>query len=164
MLKEIQQLLILQDRDRKLRALRQELKTAPLERKQLDEKLSTTAKQFEGSKLKGKELEVERKRLEVEAETKRAQITKYQTQKFQTKKNEEFQALNNEISRLEKEIRLIEDRELELMEAAEELKPQIAESEKTAQTAKTQVEQQLIDLENKGKALAVQIKEVEAER
>jgi uncharacterized protein len=164
MLKEIEQLLILQDRDRKLRALRQELKNAPLERKKLEEKLSTTAKQFEEVKLKGKEVEVDRKRLEVEAQAKRDQIAKYQTQKFQTRKNEEFRALNNEIDRIEGEIKQIEDRELDLMEAAEQLKPKIAEADKAAQTAKAQVEQQLIDLENKGKALESQIKALEGER
>lgn len=164
MLKEIEQLLILQDRDRKLRALRQELKNAPLERKRLEEKLSTAAKQFEGARLKGMELEVERKRLENEAESKRTQIAKYQNQKFQTKKNEEFRALNNEIDRLEGEVRKIEDRELELMEEAEQLKPQIAEADKAAQAAKAMVEQQLTDLAAKGKTLEGQIKDLEAER
>ncbi|MHA3773472.1 zinc ribbon domain-containing protein [Verrucomicrobiota bacterium sgz303538] len=164
MLKEIEQLLILQDRDRKLRTLRQELKNAPIERKHLEEKLATAAKQFEGSKLKGKEIEVERKRLENEAQSKRDQIAKYQTQKFQTRKNEEFQALSNEITRFEGEVRQIEDRELELMEAAEELKPQIADAEKAAQAAKSLVERQLADLEAKGQTLQAQIKELEAER
>ena len=40
MLPEIEKLLVLQDRDRKIRTLKQELKMAPLERKELDEKLA----------------------------------------------------------------------------------------------------------------------------
>ena len=87
MLPEIERLLILQDRDRKLRALRNELKSAPLERKALEEKLAAAQKSLDALKLKGKETEVERKKLENEAETRRTQIAKFQTQKFQTRKN-----------------------------------------------------------------------------
>ena len=42
-----------------------------------------------------------------------------ETQQFQTRKNEEFQALTNEIKRFEADIEKIEDREIELMEEAE---------------------------------------------
>ena len=105
MLPEIEKLLVLQDRDRKIRTLKQELKMAPLERKELEEKLAAALKQLEAVKLKAKEIEVERKKLEIEAQAKRDQIAKFQTQKFQTRKNEEFQALNNEITRYEGEIR-----------------------------------------------------------
>jgi predicted nucleic acid-binding Zn-ribbon protein len=164
MLKEIEQLLILQERDRKLRALRQELKTIPIERKQLDEKLATASKQFEAIKLRSKEIEVDRKRLENEAQTKRDQIAKYQVQKFQTRKNEEFQAISNEIKRFEGEVSQVEDKELELMEAAELLKPQVAAADKAALAAKAQVEKQLVDLDVKGLALEQQIKDLEASR
>lgn len=164
MLPEIEKLLVLQDRDRKIRTLKQELKMSPLERKQLDEKLASTLKHFEAVKLKAKEIEVERKKLEIEAQSKRDTIAKYQTQKFQTRKNEEFQALNNEISRYEGEIRGVEDRELELMESAETAKALIASTDKETQTVKAQVERQLADIEAKTEALAVQLKELEAER
>lgn len=164
MLPEIEKLLVLQDRDRKIRTLKQELKMAPLERKELDEKLSTALKHFEAVKLKAKEIEVERKKLENEAQTKRDMIAKYQTQKFQTRKNEEFQALSNEIARFEGEVRTIEDHELELMEKAEQAKVTIATTDKETQAIKAQVERQLADIAAKTDALAVQLQEIEAER
>ncbi len=164
MLPEIEKLLVLQDRDRKIRTLKQELKMAPLESKDLDEKLAAALKQFEAVKLKAKEIEVERKKLEVEAQAKRDTINKYQTQKFQTRKNEEFQALNNEISRYEGEIRIIEDRELELMESAETAKATIAATDKETQATKAQVERQLADINAKTGALAAQLKDLETER
>jgi hypothetical protein len=119
MLPDIEKLLVIQDRDRKIRALKQESKLAPLERKDLDEKLVDAVKKLEAVKLKAKEIEVERKKLENEVQTKRDSIAKFQTQKFQTRKNEEFQALNNEIKRYEGEIQTIEDRELDLMESGD---------------------------------------------
>jgi len=164
MLPEIEKLLVLQDRDRKIRALKQELKLAPLERKELDEKLADALKKFEAVKLKAREIEVERKKLEVEVQSKRDSINKFQTQKFQTRKNEEFQALNNEIKRYEGEISTIEDRELELMESGETAKKTIAETEKETQAVKTQVERQLADIAGKIDAVAAQLKEIEADR
>src|ERR1700743_3887098 len=136
MLPDIEKLLVIQDRDRKIRALKQELKLAPLERKELDEKQADAVKKLEAVKLKAKEIEVERKKLENEVQAKRDSIAKFQTQKFQTRKNEEFQALNNEIKRYEGEIQTIEDRELDLMENLDKSKIQIAETEKETQATK----------------------------
>lgn len=164
MLPEIDQLLVIQDRDRKIRALRQELKHGPLERKQLEEKLAETQKQLEAVKQKSKELEVERKKLENEVQSKRDQIAKYQLQKFETRKNEEFQAFTTAIQHLEDDIRKIEDHELEIMEGAEELKPRIADADKTAQNTKASVERQLADLATKQKTIEEQIQQVEADR
>lgn len=164
MLKEIAQLLVLQDRDRKIRALKQELKHAPLEHKQLEEKRAATQAALDAVKQKAKLLEVERKKLEVEADSRRDQIRKYETQKSQTRKNEEYQALNTAIQHAEDDIRKIEDRELELMDSAEQLKPQIAEAERTALATKESVTRQIADLEAKTKAVAAQIGQVEAER
>lgn len=164
MLPEIEQLLVLQDRDRKIRTLRQELKHAPLERRQMEERLAAAQAALEGLKLKGREVEVERKKLENEAQSKRDQIAKYQVAKFQTRKNEEFAAMTTAISHLEAEIRKIEDRELELMEAAEELRPRIAEADKVAAATKAQVAGQQADLEAKVKTVEGQIRTVEGER
>jgi predicted nucleic acid-binding Zn-ribbon protein len=164
MLPEIEKLLVIQDRDRKIRTLKQELKMSPLESKDLEEKLAAGQKQLEAVKLKAKEIEVERKKLEVEVQAKRDTINKYQTQKFQTRKNEEFQALNNEITRYEGEIRTIEDRELELMESGEQAKATIATTDKETQASKVQIERQLADIAAKTNALAAQLKDLEAER
>lgn len=164
MLPELERLLILQDRDRKLRALRNELKSAPLEQKAVEEKLAAAQKSLDALKLKGKETEVERKKLENEAETRRTQIAKFQTQKFQTRKNEEFQALSNEIARFEKEIREIEDRELELMESAEKQRASITEADREFAATKAQVARQTTDLGAKVQNIEGQLATLEAER
>ncbi len=164
MLPDIEQLLVLQDRDRKIRALKQELKHGPLERKQFEEKLAGAQKLLDTTKAKGMELEVERKKLENEVQSKRDQIAKYQVQKFQTRKNEEFQAFTTAIQHLEADISTIEDRELELMDAAEQLKPKIAGATKDLQDTKGLVERQCTELDGKMKAIESQIKDIEADR
>lgn len=164
MLPELERLLILQDRDRKVRALRQEQKNVPLERKGLEERLAAAQKNLEALKLKGKETEVERKKLENEAEARRTQIAKYQAQKFQTRKNEEFQALSNEIERFEKEIQTIEDQELELMEVGEKQRITVAEAEKEFAATKAQAARQSADLAAKTEAIEQQLAELETDR
>ncbi|HEV7866672.1 MAG TPA: C4-type zinc ribbon domain-containing protein [Chthoniobacteraceae bacterium] len=164
MLPEIERLLVLQDRDRKIRALRQELKIAPSQRTQLEGKLTASIAQLDAAKLKAKEVEVERKKLENEAQAKRDQIAKYQVQKFQTRKNEEFQALTNEIKRFEGEVQTLEDRELEYMETIEKMKASVGEADKVTQTTKAQVERQLADIVTKTQMVEAQLKELEAER
>jgi predicted nucleic acid-binding Zn-ribbon protein len=164
MLPEIEQLLVLQDRDRKIRALRQELRNAPLERKALEEKLATSTKKLEAAKQNGREIEMARKQLENDARSRRDSIAKFQTQKFQTRKNEEFQALTNEINRYESEIKVLEDRELELMESGEVTRKTIAETEKEAQAVKALVERQQTELTNKIATVEAQLHTLEAER
>ena len=164
MLPEIEKLLVLQDRDRKIRTLKNELKVAPLERVESEERLAAALRQLDAVKLKAKEIEVEKKKLEIEAQSKRDMIAKFQTQKFQTRKNEEFQAFNNEITRYEGEIRTVEDRELELMEDAEKMKAAVAATDQQTRATKAQVERQLADITAKSAAVATQLQELETER
>src|SRR5688572_26391693 len=81
MLQAIEQLLILQDRDRKLRTLRLEHKNAPLEKQAFADKVTAAQKQLDVARQKAKEFELERKKLETEAQSVRDKIAKYQVQK-----------------------------------------------------------------------------------
>lgn len=136
----------------------------PLERRELEDRLATGASQLDATKQKAREIEVEKKKLEVEAQAKRDHIAKYKTQQFQTRKNEEFQALGNEIKRFEADVQKIEDRELDLMEAADQMKGTLSAADKTHAQSKTQIEKQLVDLDEKVKAIEVHLREIEAER
>jgi hypothetical protein len=164
MLPAVTQLLVLQDRDRKLRQLKLELKRAPLERKEMESRTAGTGSALDAAKLKAKEIEVKRKELENEVGTRRTRIQKYNQQKLETKKNDEYQAISHAIQTIENEITAIEDQELELMEAAEKQKPVIAAAEKEAAATKAQVTQQFADLDAKVKSLEAQVLEVQAER
>jgi uncharacterized protein len=163
MLPEIEQLLILQDRDRKLRLLRQEQKNAPLERQTVEGKFAGAQKSLEAARQKAKEIEVERKKLENEATLVRERIAKYQAQKFQTRKNEEFAALSHEIERGEKDVQAIEDKELDFMDAAEKQKAAIAAAEKEFAAVKAHHDKQVAEIDTKIGTLAKQITEIEAE-
>lgn len=164
LLSSVKQLLIIQDRDRKLRTLRNELKNVPLEKKALDSKSQGSTTALETAKQHSREIEIKRKDLENEVRTRRDRIGKYQTQKLDTRKNEEYQAYNHAIESLEKEIQALEDQELELMEATEQHKPVLAKAEADLQATKASVQRQVADLDAKSVALTAQLKELEEER
>lgn len=164
MLPEIEKLLVLQDRDQRIRTLKTELKNAPLERKDLEARLAATAAGSEKAKAKMRDLELEKKRLEVDAAGKRDQIARFKTQQMQTRKNEEFQAFSQQIGHFEQDISKIEDRELEVMEAMEAMRPVVAEAEKNVAEAKSRVAGQIADLDAKIKTIEETLKGIEAER
>ena len=93
MLQTIEKLLILQDRDRKLHRVHDELAHVGPERDSLISKASTTQAQLDAAKTRVKQIESERKRLELDIESKKSQIEKYANQQLQTRKNEEYKAL-----------------------------------------------------------------------
>jgi uncharacterized protein len=164
MLAEIEQLLVIQDHETNLKALQNELQTLPFERSRLEKAIQDRTTGLERVRQRAKEIEVERKKLELDAGTRRDQIAKYKTQQFQTRKNEEFQAIGNEIGRLEKEINQIEDHEIDLMEQAETVSREIQRAESDFKVEQAQFQQQLAALKQKGELLTKSLEETKAAR
>ncbi len=160
----VTQLLVIQDRDRKLRQLKLELKNAPLEKKAMEARLTTASAALDAARLKAKEIEVKRKELENEVRAREDRIGKYEQQKLGTKKNDEYQAYDHAIESLRKEIAGIEDKELAWMEAAEAQKPVIAAAEKDTADTRALVQRQTADIDAKAIALEAQVIEVQADR
>ena len=96
MLEAIEKLLILQDRDRKISRLRTELANVGPERRALEVKTATSQAALDASRQRIKQIESDRKRLELDVESKKQTIERYSLQQFQTKKNDEYRALAHE--------------------------------------------------------------------
>jgi predicted nucleic acid-binding Zn-ribbon protein len=151
---ELEQLLVLQDRQQKIRQIQTEIKTLPLQRSHLESQLAASAAGVEALKQRGRQLEMDRKKLELDVGTRAETISRLKTQQYQTRKNDEFQALGHEIERYENEVRRLEDQELEIMIAADKLKTEVEAAEKTARATKESISRQLTDLETKSQILA----------
>jgi len=164
MLDVIEKLLTLQDRDQRMRTFQNELAHLPEEKKSREKQIADSAERLELAKKRAREIEVERRNLQGEANAKRDAITRYKQQQLQTRKNEEYTALAHEIQAAEKAIFNTEDRELELMEELENLKPHIAEAEKTHAEEKARIEQVLKGLDEKKANLEARIAELKADR
>jgi predicted nucleic acid-binding Zn-ribbon protein len=161
---ELEQLLVLQDRDQKIRQIQTETKSLPLQRKNLEAQLATSVANLEALKQRARQLEVDRKRLELDVGVRADSVAKLRTQQYETRKNDEFAAMAHEIERYQKEISDIEDRELELMEQQDKLKAEVAAEEKKAAGTKDSIARQMTDLEGKDKALGVQLQELMKDR
>lgn len=116
MLDEVRSLLILQERDRRLRVLAQDLEKLPQEEARARTKLADDEQAVAAAKDAVNAGEIELKKLELDAETRKTTIARLKNQQFETRKNDEYQALANEIVRYEKEVDELETKELELME------------------------------------------------
>ena len=150
---DLEQLLVLQDREQKIRQIQNEVRTLPLQKKNLEGQLATNQAALEALRQKARQVEVDRKKLELDVGTRTDTIAKLRTQQYETRKNDEFQAMSNEIKRYTEEIGKIEDQELELMEQADKLKAELSVEEKKAASVSDSIARQMKDLESKGQAL-----------
>jgi predicted nucleic acid-binding Zn-ribbon protein len=164
MLEAIEKLLILQDRDRKLSMLTEELTHIPMERQQLQAKAAQAQSNLEAAKLQTKHLESERKKLELDVEAKKGLIERYSLQQFQTKKNEEYRALAHEIELCKQAISKLDDQQLELMEQGDAAQKEVtAISQATAEMKRT-LDSRLADLAGREKNLQTEFNELRTNR
>ena len=158
----IEKLLVLQDRDRKILRVRGELATFGPEREALARRANSTQEKFDAAKLKIKQIESDRKRLELEVEAKKLQIEKYSLQQFQTKKNDEYRALAHEIETCKESIVQLEDQQLELMEQAEHEQSILTAAARSAAEMKELVDQKMAELAAREENLKKQLAEFES--
>ena len=161
MLDAIEKLLILQDRDRKIRRVQQELGHIGPERETLRTKAATTQTQLDAAKNRIKQIESERKRLELDVEGQKSQIEKYANQQLQTRKNEEYRALAHEIELCKEAIVKIEDQEIVLMEQGEAAQKEVTRATLEANEAKKLVESQVAELDQREENLKKELAELQ---
>lgn len=161
---QIEKLLILQDRDRKIFGVKHELARIDPERRMLQGRTSGTQTALDAAKLKVKQIESDRKKLELDVEAKKGQIEKYALQQFQTKKNEEYRALGNEIEHAKEAIVKLEDQQIDLMEQMEAAQKQVALAQKDADEAKKMADGNLKDLATREENFKKELAELEASR
>ena len=160
----IEKLLVLQDRDRKLLRVTQELAHIGPERESLKTKAASTQTALEAAKLRVRQIESERKQRDLEIEGKKAQIDKYLNQQLQTRKNEEYKALTHEIEMAKEVIFKIEDAEIVLMEQAEVAQKNVATATAEAAAAKKLVDDQIGQLNQREENLKKEFAELTSGR
>jgi len=160
----IEKLLILQDRDRRILHIREQLARVQPERQSFQDKAAATQASLDTVKTKAKQVESSRKKLELEVDSKKQQIERYALQQFQTKKNEEYRALAHEIETCKGNIATLEDGQLELMEQADALQKQAVAASREAEAARKSAEAQLRELAAREQHLRDELAALEANR
>ncbi len=141
MLPEIENLLRLQEADKEIRRLQDEIAELPKRVAAIEHKLADTKAQLERAQAAVKVDEATRRKHETTITDLRGKISKYRDQSLDVKTNEQYKALLHEIQFAEKDIAATEDKILELMLNADardkevkaaqaELKAEAAEIEK----------------------------------
>src|SRR5580698_7780533 len=164
MFEAIEKLLVLQDRDRSILQLRDELARIEPQREMLNSRAAGAQTTLDAAKTRAKQLESDRKKLELEVESKKQQIEKYSLQQFQTKKNEEYRALAHEIETCREDIGRLEDQQLEMMEQVEAFQKQAALTSREVDESVKMTAIQLKDLEAKEQTLKTELAELESNR
>jgi predicted nucleic acid-binding Zn-ribbon protein len=157
MLPEIENLLRLQEADKEIRRLQDEVAELPKRVAAIEHKLADTKLELDKAQAAVKADEAARRKHDTAISDLRGKISKYRDQSLDVKTNEQYKALLHEIQFAEKEIAATEDKILELMVNADardkqvkaaqaELKAEAAEIEKEKEEARKRTaedEQQL---------------------
>ncbi len=164
MLAEIETLLILQDRDQKMRNLQLDLERIPGEEDAAKMRLAGDEKRAADAKAVFQANEVAMKNLELDIQTRQDSMAKLKVQQFETKKNEEFHRMGEEIENYGAEVTKLEDSELELMELGETLKSALDEAKAKLDASQKLVDEELEAFEKRRQNCQTQIVALKDER
>jgi predicted nucleic acid-binding Zn-ribbon protein len=164
MLDEVRALLILQDRDRRLLAIAKDLEKLPQDEARAKAKLAGDEAAVKKAHDVLVECELRLKRLELDVQTRKTTIQRLKIQQFETRKNDEYQALGHEIVRYEKDVDHFETKELELMEEMDTLRENLKSAEAARAQTRTLVEEDLTTIRQRHERLVAEQKEASAER
>jgi len=153
----VEALLILQERDTRVTALTTELDLLPRQMDAIELELERRTERFEELRTQTRQVEAERKKIDLEVQSKKGAIARYRAQQLLTRKNEEFAALNHEIAHAEKEIATLEDSELELMEAYDKGLAEVAEGQKELLHFQDKAKHKKADLEKRESNVTTEI-------
>lgn len=160
----VRQLIALQECDQKIRAFEKDLKDLPRLQEHARSRLSDDEEAVAKARGAMQDIEVKIKGLQLDTGTRRTTIARLKDQQFNTRKNEEFQALSHEVIRYEAEVVKLEDQELELMEKLEGARPPVAAANAKLADTKKLVDEELKALEERRVILTDRLAELKAQR
>ena len=161
---EVRALLILQDRDRRLLALAKDLEKLPQDEARAKAKLAGDEAAVAKAHQALLDCELRVKKIELDAETRRTTIKRLKLQQFETRKNDEFQALGHEITRYEKDLDDFETKELEAMEEVDSYRTAFKDAEAALGRTRKLVEEDLASVKERHERMEADRKEVAAQR
>jgi len=142
MLPEIENLLKLQDADKEIRCLQDEIAEFPKRVAAIEQKLAGTKAQLEKAQAAVKADEASRRKYDASITELRTKISKYRDQSLDVKTNEQYKALLHEIQFAEKEITANEDKILELMVNADARDKEVKAAQADLKAETVEIEQE----------------------
>ena len=159
----IQALLVLQDRDLKRLGLEAQLKAVPGDVARVEQKIAAEKAAIETARLELRELETKKKAVEIDIGSAEEKLGRYKTQQLSVRKNDEYQALGQEILTVQGQIGELEGRELEIMYAIDEAKKRFASAEAELKANISGHEGRIRTLRERETSLSAELKQAQAE-
>jgi uncharacterized protein len=145
MLPDVQNLIELQKVDREILRLKEEIASLPKRVTAIEAKLAGTKASLEKAKTAIKADEASRRKYETAIQDLQQRISKYRDQSLEVKTNEQYKALLHEIQFAEQDIRINEDRILELMVNAEAREKDVRAAERELKEETAEIEKEKAD-------------------
>jgi uncharacterized protein len=145
MLPDIANLLHLQEADREIRRLNDEVAALPKKVAAIEEKLAGTKAVLEKAKTAVKADETARRKYETAIQDLQGKISKYRDQSLDVKTNDQYKALLHEIQFAEQDIRSNEDKILDLMVNAEAREKEVKAAEADLKAEMAEIEKEKAD-------------------
>lgn len=164
MIKSLEKLLSIQDKDIRIFNLRKQINSVPEEKKKISEILTLGEDRYAKVKQEVIGIEKEIKSVEIEIAAKKEKKNALQAKSNEIKKNEEYKAFLNEVKDFDQKISVLEDSQLELWEKLEVSKSKLAAEKKGCDAAKARVEAAIKDFDIRNSNCNNQIEIVLQER
>jgi hypothetical protein len=142
MLPDIEKLLELQVADKEIRKLQEEVAALPKRGAVIEQKLAGTKAHLEKVRAAAKGDEANRKKFEAAIKDLQGKISKYRDQSLDVKTNEQYKALLHEIQFAEQEVRMNEDRILEVMVNVDARDKEVKAAEATLKAETAEIERE----------------------
>lgn len=161
---DVDLLLRLQECDKSIRLFRRELDSLPDRARLINDVLAPLETTIKDSHEKAKACQASVKTLDLEIQGHRERIARIREQQLQAKTNKDYQALQDEINKIQATINSIEDRQLSSLDKADQFQAAVEESEHALTTRKQTIAVDLQDLDKRQHELESLIKSVLTER
>jgi len=139
---DVQKLMEVQEADRHILRLKEEIASLPRKVAVIEQKLARTKAALEAAKAAVKSDEAARRKHEATIQELQGKISKYRDQSLDVKTNEQYKALLHEIQFSEQEIRAQEDKILDLMVNAEVREKSVKAAEADLKTETAEIEKE----------------------
>ena len=164
MLSEIETLLILQDRDQRILKHLNEIKRIPADIKKAEARLANDLAAVNDAKSAIQENNLAIKAIELDIGVRKDTLEKLKVQQYETKKNDEFTALENEITRYKEDVDQLETQELNLMEKNDELLQKLEQCQSALKLTQDLVDEEINNLKQRAESSKEQLRELRTKR
>jgi len=163
-LKTLQDLLQLQELDRRSIQLRKDLDDLPSRKDRTRLRLQDREEAFQKAEAAWKQESLEIKKIEMDIDEAKENIRRFRQQQFEVKTNEGYKTLLHEIEVASKKIRDLEDAELERMEKAEQFKEALTKARREVDEERIRVERECAEMDQRAAAVQQELAGIEADR